>query len=241
MLQPSLIHSDHTQVRKSREALGAKACALVGGARSGCGAPEVREREQVWEQGLINEGCWGAWLCSKQEESSSCLAVAVKRQTLTARQGKNNHPNTRAIPQWKLIGAGDAMFQVSHLWAGQHQSICVRRGTGCWGEGWWRWATCPYTCIHTVLVQIHLKYSMMGRKTYRTGWTLVLLRCPFLTHRSLFLTDSRVISMVDLTKGAEQQYLSPEVSVHLGYTNTTWWLQGPVLYHAAARALASLG
>lgn len=41
--------------------------------------------------------------------------------------------------------------------------------------------------------------------------------------------------MMDLIKSAEQQCLSPEVSVHLGYTDTTWWLQGPVLYHAADR------
>ena len=64
---------------------------------------------------------------------------------------------------------------------------------------------------------------------------LVLLRCPFLTHRSLFLTVSRVTSMMDLIKGAEHQHLSPEVSVHLVYTDTTGWLQDPVLYHAAAR------
>lgn len=40
--------------------------------------------------------------------------------------------------------------------------------------------------------------------------------------------------MMGLIKGAE--HLSPEVSVHLGYTDTTGWLQDPVLYHAAARA-----
>lgn len=42
--------------------------------------------------------------------------------------------------------------------------------------------------------------------------------------------------MMGLIKGAEHQYLSPEVSVHLGYTDTTGWLQDPVLYHATARA-----